>query len=69
MWKGWEDLKAEMDNRYALLDADTTLEFDPIYAFLEEGNDFAIKLKVFWKKVKKGELRKWTLTPRYLVSI
>jgi hypothetical protein len=56
MWKGWEDLKAEMDRRYQLLDADPTLEFDPIYAFLEEGNDFAIKLKVFWKKVKKGEL-------------
>lgn len=63
MWKGWEDLKAEMDRRYALLEEDPTLEFDPIYAFLEEGNDFAIQLKAYWRKTKKAEINSKDANP------
>jgi hypothetical protein len=53
MWKGWEDLKAEMDRRYMELEIDPTTEFDDIYGMLDEGNDFAVQIKAFWDKEKK----------------
>jgi hypothetical protein len=63
MWKGWEDLKALMDDRYAQLEIDPTTEFDPVYAFLEEGNDFAIQIKAYWRKTKKAELKSKDANP------
>lgn len=48
MWKGWYDIKEEMDRRYALKKAGTQTTFPHWWIFLEEGNTFAILIKGYY---------------------
>lgn len=51
MWNEWERLRGIVRDRYTAFKADPAVAefFDPIFIFLEEGNDFSVQIKAYWQ--------------------